>query len=183
MSLPLSTIICHRLSRYGVRGDCSSGFVALSRRSRGSVDTRNLAHYNYVILPNVSSCCAGKRINIVHRLLRQFVWYSLYVKLSFLRWAFSFCRLCSCPLGALCHDNIRHKASETLRMFSTEPDASDLTNIYATGLRPGCSLPSWTPSLAMDVEYILLFDVSVCQQTTRDDTSAEASHQQRTAIS
>ncbi len=83
----------------------------------------------------------------------------------------------------LCHDNIRHKASETLKMFSTEPDDSDHTNIYTTGLMPGCSFPSWIPSLAMDVEYTLLFDVPVCQQTTRDDTSAGASHQQRTAIS
>jgi len=68
-------------------------------------------------------------------------------------------------------------------MFSTEPYVSDLTNIYTTGLRPGCFLPPWTPSLAMDVEYTLLFDVPVSQQTTRDDPSAEASHQQRTAIS
>jgi len=67
-------------------------------------------------------------------------------------------------------------------MFSTEPDVSDLTNIYTTGLRPGCFLPPWTPSLAMDVEYTLLCDVPVCQPTTRDDTSAGASHQQRTAI-
>jgi hypothetical protein len=35
----------------------------------------------------------------------------------------------------------------------------------------------------MDVEYTLLFDVPVYQQTTRDDTSTGASHQQRTAIS
>jgi len=105
------------------------------------------------------------------------------MKLSFSGWAFSFCRLCSCTLNVLCHDNIRHKASETLKMFSTEPDASDRTHIYTTGLMPGCSLPSWTPSLAMDVEYTLLFDVPVCQQSTRDDTSAGASHQQRTAIS
>jgi hypothetical protein len=75
------------------------------------------------------------------------------------------------------------KASETLRMFSTEPDASNHTYMYTTGLRPGCFLPPWTPSLAMDVEYTLLFDVPVCQQTTRNDTSAGTSHQQRTAIS
>ena len=67
---------------------------------------------------------------------------------------------------------MRYKASETLRMFSTEPDVSDCTNIYTTGLMPGCFLPPWTPSLAMDVEYTLLFDVPVYQQTTRDDTSA-----------
>jgi len=115
--------------------------------------------------------------------LRQFARYSLYVELSFSGWALSFCRLCSCPLGILCHDNIRHKASKTLKIFATEPDASDLTHIYTTGLRPGCSLPPWTPSLAIDVEYTLLGDVPVCQQATRDDTSAGASHQQRTAIS
>jgi hypothetical protein len=69
------------------------------------------------------------------------------------------------------------------KMFSTEPDASDLTDIDTIGLMPGCSLPPWTSSLAMDVEYTLLFDVLVCQQTTGDDTSAGASHQQRTAIS
>jgi hypothetical protein len=111
------------------------------------------------------------------------VWSSLYVELSFSGWAFSFCRLCSCTLNALCHDNIRHKASETLKMFSTEPDASDRTDMYTAGLMPGCSLPPWTPSLAMDVEYTLLFDVLVSHQTTRDDTSAGVRHQQRTAIS
>ena len=109
--------------------------------------------------------------------------YSLYVKLSFSGWAFSFCRLCSCTLDALCHDNIRHKASETLKMFSIEPEASDRPDMYTAGLMPGCSLPPWTPSLAMHVEYTFLFDVLVCQQTTRDDTSARASYQQRTAIS
>jgi len=105
------------------------------------------------------------------------------MKLSFSGWAFSFCRLCSCTLNVLCHDDIRHKASETLKMFSTEPDASDLTSIYTTGLMPGWSLPPWTPSPAMDAEYTLLFAVPVCQQSIRDDTSAGASHQQRTAIS
>ena len=34
---------------------------------------------------------------------------------------------------------------------------------------PGCFLPPWTPSLAMDVEYTLLFDVPVCQETTKDN--------------
>jgi hypothetical protein len=57
-------------------------------------------------------------------------------------------------------------------MFSTEPEALDYTDIYTTGLMPGCAFPSWISSLAMDVEYTLLFDVPVCQQTTRDDTSA-----------
>ena len=83
----------------------------------------------------------------------------------------------------LYHDNIRHKASETLKMFSTEPEASDYTDIYTTGLMPGCSLPPWTPALAIEVEYTLLFNVPVCQQTIGDDTSAGVSHQQRTAIS
>ena len=76
-----------------------------------------------------------------------------------------------------------HRASETLKMFSTEPDASDRTNSYTTGLMPACSLPPWTPSLAIDVEHTLLFDILVWPQTTRDDMSAGASHQQRTAIS
>lgn len=75
-----------------------------------------------------------------------------------------------------------HKASETLKMFSTEPDASDLMHIYTTGLMPGCFLPPWIPSLVTDVEYTLLYNVPVCQPITRDDTSAGASHQQRTAI-
>jgi hypothetical protein len=116
-------------------------------------------------------------------ILTQFMWYSLYVELSFSGWAFSFCRLCSCTLDVFCHVNIRHKASETLRMFSTEPDASDRTHIYTTGLGPGSPLPPWTPSLAMDVECTLLFDLLMCQQTTRNATSAGACHQQRTAIS
>ena len=105
------------------------------------------------------------------------------MKLSFSGWAFSFCRLWFWTLDALCHDNIRHKANETLKMFSTEPDASDLTHIYTTGLMPGCSFLPWTPFLAIDVKYTLLFDVLVCQPTTRDAVSAGASHQQRTAIS
>ena len=69
-----------------------------------------------------------------------------------------------------------------MKMFFIEPDASDLTSIYAIGLMSGCSLPPWTPSLATDMEYTLLFDVLVCQQTTRDNTSAGASHEQRMAI-
>jgi hypothetical protein len=115
-------------------------------------------------------------------ILTQFMWYSLYVELSFSGWAFSFCRLCSCTFDVFCHVNIRHKASETLRMFSTEPDASNRTHRCTTGLRSGYFLPPWTHSLAMDVEYTLRFDVLVCQQTMRNDTSAGARHQQRTAI-
>ena len=82
----------------------------------------------------------------------------------------------------LCHDNLCHRASETLKMFSVEPDISDRTSIDATGLMPGCSFPPRTPFLATDMEYTLLFDVSVCHQTTREDLSTGASHQQRMAI-
>ena len=146
-----------------------------------SIDTRSRGHYNYGILLNVRSSYAGK-LRLACVILMQFMSYSLYVELSFSGWAFSFCRLCSCTCDVFCHVNIRHKASETLRMFSTEPDASSHTHRCTTGLRSGCFLPPWTPSLAMDVEYTLLIGVLVCQQTTRNDTSAGASHQQRTAI-
>src|SRR5437879_3346528 len=65
------------------------------------------------------------------------------------------CRLRSFALDVLCRDNVRDRASETLKMFSTEPETSELDNIHASGLMPSCSFlpvlflwqPMWsTPS-------------------------------------
>jgi hypothetical protein len=80
------------------------------------------------------------------------------------------------------YDKLCHKANETLKMFSIEPDTSDRTSIDATGLMPGCSLPPRTPFLATNMAYTFLSGVSVRHQATREDLSTGASHQQRMAI-
>jgi hypothetical protein len=82
----------------------------------------------------------------------------------------------------LCHDKLRYKANETLKMFSIEPDTSDRASIDATGLMPGCALSPRTPVLATNMAYTFLFDVSVRHLATREDLSTGASPQQRMAI-
>jgi len=96
---------------------------------------------------------------------------------SFSEEDFCLCRLRSLAYGVVCRTNVLYRASESLKTFPREPDVSDRRDIYTGGLTPGCSflpvLPLW---LISDVEYLFLCDVPVCQQTTREDMAAGASH-------